>query len=97
MGFVSKAVGGFLGKALFGWGASKVVKKVLTPKITVPRQEIDIPAPPAPPAPVAIPQQETGVDKTGMQIKRKAKGKRGLMIQPTNTTGGGSVGTGLNI
>ena len=94
MGFVAKAVGGFLGKALFGWGASKVVKKVLTPEVTVPKQEMPLPAQPAPPAP---PQQETGVDTTGMQIKRKAKGKRGLMIQPTNTTGGGSVGTGLNI
>lgn len=51
------------------------------------------------PAPMAAPvSAETGVDTTGKQLQRKAKGKKGLMISNNPTSSGGGVGgTGLNI
>lgn len=85
-------MGGVLGW-VGGLFAAKKAADAMKPNI---KQET--PATPAVAAPNPDVQQETGVDTTGEAIKRKAKGKRGLMIQPTNTTGGGSVGgTGLNI
>lgn len=66
-----------------------LLKKAITPKAPKP------PAQPAVSAPTADNKQETGVDTTVQTLKRKAKGKKGLMI---NTTEGGSAGgTGLNI
>ena len=67
------------------------------PSVSVPKQET--PAQPAPDAPTPTSTQESAVDSTGESLKRKAKGKRGLMIaSASNSTGGGtSGGTGLNI
>lgn len=67
------------------------------PSVSVPKQET--PAQPAPDAPTPTSKQESAVDSTGESLKRKAKGKRGLMINTaSNSTGGGtSGGTGLNI
>lgn len=83
---------------VLGWvgGLFAAKKAVDAAKPNIPKAET--PATPAVAAPNPDVQQEIGVDTTGNVIKRKAKGKKGLMIQPTNTTGGGSVGgTGLNI
>lgn len=76
------------------------VSKIFSPKVSVPKQET--PAQPAQPAAdVSAPtsNQESAVDSSGESLKRKAKGKRGLMISSaSNSTGGGtSGGTGLNI
>lgn len=85
--------------SVFSWVAGALFGKRMidSMKPSVPKQ--DIPATPAVPAPTVTSNQETGVDTTGQQIKRKAKGKRGLMIQPTNTGGSatGIGGTGLNL
>ena len=79
MGFIAPILGGVL------------LKKALTPKAPTMRPE----AQPAVSAPTADNKQETGVDTAGQTLKRKAKGKKGLMI---DTSGGGSAGgTGLNI
>ena len=82
MGFIAPILGGAL------------LTKAITPKApTV--QTPKAAAQPAVSAPTADNKQETGVDTTGQTLKRKAKGKKGLMI---NTSGGGSAGgTGLNI
>lgn len=84
MGFIAPILGGAL------------LKKAITPKApTVQTPEAQPAAQPAVSAPTADNKQETGVDTTGQTLKRKAKGKKGLMI---NTSGGGSAGgTGLNI
>lgn len=77
-----------------GLFAAKKAADAMKPDIP----KAETPATPAVSAPNPDVRQETGVDAIGKAIKRKAKGKKGLMIQPTNTTGGGSVGgTGLNI
>lgn len=80
MGFIAPILGAAL------------LKKAITPKAP----KVQTPAAqPAVSAPTADNKQETGVDTTGQTLKRKAKGKKGLMI---NTSGGGSAGgTGLNI
>ena len=81
MGFIAPILGGAL------------LKKAITPK--APTVQTQTAAQPAVSAPTADNKQETGVDTTGQTLKRKAKGKKGLMI---NTSGGGSAGgTGLNI
>lgn len=86
-------MGGVLGFIAKAFVAKKAVDSI---KPDVPKQEA--PATPAVNAPTPEANAETGVDTTGMELKRKAKGKKGLMIQPTNTSGGGSTGgTGLNI
>lgn len=86
-------MGGVLGLVAKVFAAKKAVDSM---KPDIPKQET--PAAPAVAAPNVDNSPQTGVDTTGMELKRKAKGKRGLMIQPTNTTGGGSSsGTGLNI
>ena len=86
-------MGGVLGFITKAFAAKKAVDSI---KPDVPKQEN--PATPAVAAPTVDNSPQTGVDTTGMELKRKAKGKRGLMIQPTKTTGGGSSGgTGLNI
>ena len=80
MGFIAPILGGAL------------LKKAITPNAPT----VQTPAAqPAVSAPTADNKQETGVDTTGQTLKRKANGKKGLMI---NTSGGGSAGgTGLNI
>ena len=72
------------------------VSKIFRP--SVPKQET--PAQPAADVSAPTSTQESAVDSTGDSLKRKAKGKKGLMITSTasNSTGGGtSGGTGLNI
>ena len=73
------------------------VSKIFSPKVSVPKQET--PAQPAPDVAAPTSNQESAVDSTGESLKRKSKGKRGLMINTaSNSTGGGtSGGTGLNI
>lgn len=51
------------------------------------------PATPAVSAPAVEMKQETGVETQGQSMKRKAKGKKGLMID----SGKGLGGTGLNV
>lgn len=78
-------------------GAFAVKKAIDTPKVETPTQQTAA----TPAAAVMAPdsKQETGVDSTGETLKRKARGKKGLMINAgSNTSGGGSTGgTGLNI
>ena len=73
------------------------VSKIFSPKVSVPKQETPAQAAPDVTAPTS--NQESAVDSSGESLKRKAKGKRGLMINSaSNSTGGGtSGGTGLNI
>lgn len=73
------------------------VSKIFSPKVSVPKQET--PAQPAADVSAPTSNQESAVDSSGESLKRKAKGKRGLMINSaSNSTGGGtSGGTGLNI
>ena len=67
------------------------------PSVTVQKQEA--PAPAAAPVSDPTAKQDTAVDTNGDTLKRKAKGKKGLMINGgANSTGGGTYGgTGLNI
>lgn len=82
--------------SVLGWVASAFVGKKAVDAMKPPK--VETPATPAVTAPEAEVKQEIGVDTTGQRIKRKARGKKGLTIQPNNVTGGGSVGgTGLNI
>ena len=73
------------------------VSKIFSPRVSVPKQETPAQAAPDVTAPTS--NQESAVDSNGESLKRKAKGKRGLMINAaSNSTGGGtSGGTGLNI
>lgn len=80
---------------VLGWVASAFAGKKAVDSL---KPKVENPATPAVAAPEAEVKQETGVDTTGQKLKRKARGKKGLTIQPNNVTGGGSVGgTGLNI
>lgn len=89
MGFVAPLVGGVL--------ASKAIKKAVTPSSSSTNTTTTA-ATPAVAAATPEGKQDTGVDTTGESLKRKAKGKKGLMINASNTTGGGSTGgTGLNL
>lgn len=56
------------------------------PKVNIPKVEPT--AAPASTAPIADTKQETGLDTVASTLKRKAQGKKGLMI---------SQGSGLNI
>lgn len=86
MGFIAPIVGAIAG--------GKAIKKALTPNVP----KVETSAQPAAAAASPEIKQETGVDTTGETLKRRARGKKGLMINPTNTSGGGSAGgTGLNI
>lgn len=86
MGFIAPLIGAFVAKKAFR-----------APKAETTAVETAA----APAAAVSAPdsKQETGVDSTGETLKRKARGKKGLMINAvSNTSGGGSAGgTGLNI
>lgn len=86
-------MGSVLGLVASVFAGKKAIDS-LKPKVENP----DTPATPAVAAPDAEVKRETGVDTTGRKLKRKARGKKGLIIQPNNLTGGGTVGgTGLNI
>jgi len=63
------------------------IKKLFRPKTP------DIPATPAVTAPTGDLKQDTDIETQGQALKRKAKGKKGLMI----SSSGGAGGTGLNI
>lgn len=81
--------------SVLGWVASAFAGKKAVDSL---KPKTENPATPAVAAPDTEVKQETGVDTTGQKLKRKARGKKGLTIQPNNVTGGGSVGgTGLNI
>lgn len=83
------SVAGALVGGLFGKKALKTPKvETTTANTAIAQPAAAVDAPDA--------KTETGVDTTGETLKRKARGKKGLMINPTNT-GGGSSGTGLNI
>lgn len=78
------------------------VSKIFSgPSVTVQKQEAPATATATAAAPVSdnTAKQDTAVDTNGDTLKRKAKGKKGLMINGgANSTGGGtSGGTGLNI
>lgn len=91
MGSIFKSIGKIISAPF------QVVKNLVDPQKAA-AQNVEQ-TPQAQAAPQAAPQdttQQTGVDTTGMTLKRKAKGKRSLMINPSNT-GGGTDGTGLNI
>lgn len=85
-------MGGVVAPVLGLFAAKKAVDAA-TPK----QEAAQAQTPGAAAAPAAdAKKQETGLDTTGASLKRKANGKKSLMIA-TNTTGGGSTGTGLNI
>mgnify|MGYP005838153939 CR=1 FL=1 len=65
------------------------------PKISYSSTSTPAPAP-AVQAPVETVNKDTEVDTNGITLKRKSKGKKGLMIEATNV-GSGANGTGLNI
>jgi hypothetical protein len=91
MGKVFKAIGKIISSPF------KILKNIVDPpEAKVVQQTAEPTAQAAPTAAPTANQQETGVDTTGMTLKRKAKGKRALMISPANT-GSGTNGTGLNL
>lgn len=95
MGFIAPLIGA----AVVAHKTVSAYKKAKAPTPAAPTPEA--PAAPAPAVAVSAPdsKQETGVDSTGERLKRKARGKKGLMINAVSNTSGGGLagGTGLNI
>lgn len=100
MGKVGKAVGRVLKHAVRGVG--KVVGGVtggLFGRQKQPEINVEQPAQAVTPAPAAQEsgQTDVNIDTAADKKKRKAKGKKGLMINAGANASGGTTGTGLNI
>lgn len=98
MGSVGKAIGKLVKHAVRGVG--KVVGGVtggLFGRQKQPDINVEQPAQVAAPVAQESGQTDVNIDTAADKKKRKAKGKKGLMINAGANASGGTTGTGLNI